>query len=58
MFKPSALLVITTPEGKKQKTRKVFRAYTGKHKITWINMDGTRGYVLLRHGFTYDLKNV
>lgn len=57
MFKPAALLVIITPEGKKQKPRKVFRAYIGKHRITWINMDGTRGYVLLRHGFTYKITN-
>lgn len=56
MFDARHILTITTPEGDST-THRVFRVYLSEHRVTWINLDGTRGYVLLRHGFTYRSRN-
>lgn len=50
-------LTIWTPEGKK-KQHKAYRVFVGPNRVTWIDPDGVRHYVLLRHGFTYLISNI
>lgn len=52
MFTARHILTIITPEGHAT-THLCYRIYLSEKRVTWINLDGTRGYVLLRHGFTY-----
>lgn len=57
MPKPTVKVTVISPEGK-VKTHKAYRAYIGKHRVTWIRMDGVRMYVLLRHGFVVTVTNI